>query len=116
MNVYVVPEHITEEPLMAGVGGSGLIVTSRVATAVLHVPVTVYFIVSVPAVTPVTTPPVTVALLLEALHVPVVDVSVKVTVAPGHIVDAPLIAPTLTDIPIVIAWVSAADPQLLVTV
>ena len=72
--------------------------------------------VSNPALTPLTTPPATVALVFEALHTPPLAASVRVILAPTQTDDAPLILPAsgvgLTSI----VFVATAVPQLLVTV
>ena len=51
---------------------------------VRHAVLTEYLIVSTPAVTPVTTPPATVASALPVLHVPPVAGSVRVMGVPMH--------------------------------
>ena len=73
---------------------------------------------SVPAVTPVTTPDVfIVALAFEAVQVPPADVSVSVIVLPVHTVDAPPIAAGVTGAAITDSGnVVVAVPQVLVTV
>ena len=72
--------------------------------------------VSAPAVTPVTTPPETVALILLLLHVPPVTPSVKVIAEPAHTLDAPVILPAFGVGFTVMVLVTVAVPQLLVIV
>jgi len=73
-------------------------------------------IVSIPPVTPVTTPPDTEALPLLALHVPPVTGSVSVMALPWHSTEAPEIVPAVRNAPIVTALRAMAVPQLLETV
>ena len=71
---------------------------------------------SVPAITPVTTPPKTVALLLAVLHVPPLAVSLKVIIEPKQTLVAPVIVPATGNGLTVITYIATAVPQLLVTV
>ena len=72
--------------------------------------------VDVPADTPVTTPPDTVASALLLLHVPPGAASVRVIVDPIHTPAGPLIVPVTRAAPTVTGADAIADPQALVTV
>src|ERR1019366_4639131 len=87
------PIHTAPGPVIVPAEGSGVMVTTWLAIAVPQMPETEYIMVSVPPETPVTIPPVTVAVALLLLHTPPVVVSVKVIVAPAHRLDAPVIEP-----------------------
>lgn len=81
-----------------------------------HDVVTVYIIVSTPAVTPVTTPPLdTVALPNVVLQVPPDTVDDKVMVLPVHTVVGPDMVPAHTPLVTVTTAVENAVPQLDVT-
>ena len=68
-----------------------------------------------PVVTPVTTPPLTVALALLLLQAPPVMALPRVTVLPTHTVVAPVIAPALGEGLTVIAFRAVSVPQPFVT-
>jgi hypothetical protein len=72
--------------------------------------------VSVPEVTPATTPPDTVAWPLLLLHMPPVAALTSVMNVPVHTVDAPTIAPASGTGLTLMVVVAAAVPQLLLTV
>jgi len=93
--VVVDPGQTAAVPDIVPAVGRLFTVTTARATAVPHTPVTVYLMVSMPAATPVTTPPVlTVAeLVFVLLQVPPVTVCDKLIVAPGQTDAAPLMAP-----------------------
>jgi len=92
-------------------------VMTAVAMALPQLVVTVYLMVSRPGVMPVTTPPaLMVALPLLALHTPPEVALLKVMAAPAHTLVAPVIAPTAGGPIMVIVFVAAAEPQLLLTV
>jgi hypothetical protein len=82
-----------EEPEIALTDGRAFMVISFVAVAVPHDVVTVYVIVQVPGETPLTTPPDTVALAFDALHVPPGTLAVRVIVVPAHTEEGPDILP-----------------------
>ena len=71
---------------------------------------------AVPAVTPVTVPPITVAEALLLLQVPPVVVLDNTVVAPTQTVDEPVMTPALVAAPMVIVLVVVAVPQISVTV
>ncbi len=96
--------------------GAGLIVMVLLAVAEPHALVTVYCMVSIPAVIPLTSPPTTVALALVALHTPPGAPLVSVIVAPSHTLLAPKIVPAVRNAPIFTVLVATAVPQALVTV
>jgi hypothetical protein len=73
--------------------GAELTDIGQEAVAVPQPLVTEYLMVSSPAITPVTVPPVTEALVLEALHTPPVTASVSVITAPAQTPDGPEIVP-----------------------
>ena len=102
------PEHTVAGPVMAG-KVVVFTVISFVATAEPHVPETAYEIVTLPAVTPVTTPPETVALPLLALHVPPDTPSVRVIFAPVLTVDAPEIVPAVAALTVTTAITELPD-------
>ena len=109
------PVHAVVAPEIVRPTGTPLTVTTCVAVAVPHDPEAIYFIVSIPKDIPFTTPPVvTVAWLLLEFHVPPVAASVKVMLSPEHTVEAPVIVPALAGVPMVMTWLSADVPQLLV--
>ena len=66
-----------------------------------------------PAVTPVTVPPVTVALPLLLLHMPPVATSVRVTGSPTHTLPAPVMVPATGRESIVITISVDELPQVL---
>ena len=77
---------------------------------------TVYLIVSTPAVTPVTTPPRTVAVVLLLLHVPPGAKSVNVTDEPVQTVEGPVMAPSSGNGFTVTAFVAFVMPHAFVIV
>ena len=113
------PTHTLLRPVTAPGAGNGFIVIGHAATAVPQLLVTVYFMVSVPAALPVTTPPaLTPASAYTELQVPpaVPVASVRVIWEPAQTVDRPLMAPALGIGLTVTTCVVAIVPQLLVTV
>ena len=93
VSIIVDPTHTPDGPDMVPAFGAGLIVIIFDAV-VPDVPVVVYKIVSMPAVTPVTIPPVvTVASALLLLHTPPAVVSVNVTDEPTQTTDGPDMPP-----------------------
>jgi hypothetical protein len=89
LSVTVLPVHTDDGPLIA----AGAVFTVTVAVATQPVP-SVYVMVTVPAVTPVTTPEVLIdAFVLLLLHVPPVVVLVSVVVLPSQTVSVPVIVP-----------------------
>ena len=69
-----------------------------------------------PVDTPVTTPPLTVAMAVDALlQVPPEMVSIRVVVAPVQLVVEPVIVPATGVGLTVKLWLAATVPQLLVT-
>ena len=108
--------HTVDGPVIEPANGNGLMVMIFVALAVPQALETTYNIVSVPTLTPVTSPPVTVALPLLAVHIPPVAGSVKEMDAPVHTMEAPLIVPATGKLLMVIAFVADAVPHALVTV
>ena len=91
-------------------------VISFVAT-IGQVPAGVYLIVSIPAVTPVTTPVAeTFALALVLLNVPPVVALVSVMLAPVHTLEGPDIVSTAVIALTMIRFIAIADPHELDTV
>lgn len=86
-----------------------------VAVAVPHTLVTRYMIVSIPLVIPVTTPPVTDALVLLLLHTPPVTAFESVIVDPMHTPEGPVIVPAFGNGLTVIPFVAETVPHELVT-
>ena len=68
VNVITELTQTVEEPVIVPALGNGLMVITTNEVSAPHTSLTIYFIVSVPAVTPVTMPPETVALPLLLLH------------------------------------------------
>jgi hypothetical protein len=114
VNVIEEPAHTVDKPVITPALGNAFIVTAFVAVAVPHPLVTAYIIVSMPGVTPVTTPPDTIAVALLALHVPPEAASVNVIDEPIHTPDAPAIVPALGSGLIVTAFDVVVVPQPLV--
>ena len=112
------PKQTDVGPLMVPAYTSALTFTVFLATADPQVLVTVYLIVSVPAVTPVTTPSVLVALPVPAVdvHIPPRVLSVNVIVAPGQTLPTPPIAATVGVKTTVTDKVDVLVPQTLFTV
>lgn len=69
-SVTAAPTQTDVDPEIDAATGSGLTVTIREATDVPQELLRLYEIVAVPALTPVTTPPATVAFVLSTVHVP----------------------------------------------
>lgn len=86
LNVMLSPTHIVDDPMIAD--GAADTVTTVV---LVQLPAAVNVMVAVPDDTPVTTPPVTVAMLvLLLLHVPLPADELSVVVDPAHTVPVPL--------------------------
>ena len=86
--------HTLEGPVIGPATGSAIMVMNLVALSAPKALTTLYFIVSMPAVTPVTTPlAFTVACVLLLLHTPPVSTPVKVIDEPTHTVLSPVIGP-----------------------
>ena len=108
------PMQTKDGPEMVPASGTGGMVMTFVATAVLQALLIVYRIVSIPACKPETSPLITVALPFVAPQDPVNVVSVKVNIAPTHTVDEPLIGPTYRGGATVTTLFETAVPQLFV--
>jgi hypothetical protein len=115
LSTVVLPVGTVAVPLIEPAEGIAFTVTTLVAIAV---PI-VYFIVAVPAVTPVTIPVVfTVAIpVARLLHVPPGVVLASAVVPPAHTVAVPVIVPAVVaaDALTVIALVAYAVPHDCVT-
>lgn len=116
VNVIEEATHTLDRPVITPAFGEGFIVMVFVAVAVLQVLVTEYLIVSVPAVTPVTTPNTTVAEMLLLLHVPPAAPSVKRTDEPTHTLDAPVMTPAFGNGFTRMDFVATAVPHVEITV
>jgi hypothetical protein len=103
------PTQTLERPVILPAFTDEFTVIVLVAVAVPHKLVTVYMMVSIPAETPVTIPPATVALAFVLLHIPPVTVSVKVMSEPIHTLDEPFIMPAF-DIAFTVTVLVAAQP------
>ncbi len=117
-SVVVTPGQTVVEPEMLPADGVVFTVMDCVAVAVPQLLVAVYEMVTVPAVTPLTTPEafmVAIAVLL-LVHVPPATASDKVTVAPVHSVEVPVIVPALGAGLTVTVSTALAEPQVLVIV
>ena len=111
------PAHTLEGPVIVPAPDAGFTVIIFVAVAVQLTLVTVYIIVSVPDVAPVTTPnPETVALLLLLLHVPPAAPSDNEIDEPTHTLDAPVIVPAFGVALTVTVFVVIAAPHPILTV
>jgi len=87
-SVMVLPAHTLDGPV---IGELTLTVTTLTTVDVPQEVVTVYLMVSMPAATPVTTPPLTVAMAgVLLLHMPPVVASVSVMVAPAQTTEGPV--------------------------
>lgn len=85
--------------------------TTRDAVAEPHEPVTVYSIVAIPAATPVTTPPLTVATVAsEVVHTPPDIPSVSVVEDPTHVVPTPRIESTVAEEALTVTVVVTSQP------
>jgi hypothetical protein len=84
VRVILEPVHTVVGPLIVPATGAGLMVTGVLVDAVAQPVVTVYVILVMPAVTPVTTPDASTLAMaaLPLLHTPPADVSVRVLVVP----------------------------------
>ena len=116
VRVVLDPAQTDDAPVIAPALGSGLIVITFVVVALPQLLVTVYIMVSVPAIMPLTTPePDTNALPFVVLHDPPVAEGVSVIEAPTQTADSPdmvvVAGAGLTAIDLVVV----AVPQLLVT-
>jgi hypothetical protein len=105
-------------PLIVPAVGRGLTVTTWVAATVPPPLVTVYDIVVVPEVSPLTTPvvPTVATTILVLLHSPPVAASASVVDEPAHTVIVPVIVPAPQAGLTVTKIVAAVVPQLFVTV
>jgi hypothetical protein len=115
--VIFAPGQTLPAPVIVPAVGNGSTVITYMATADPH-PVAVYFIVSVPAATPVTTPVLLIVAILGKvlLQVPPAVLSVRVMLAATQTVVGPLIGPTLPDAFTDMFSVADVLPQELVTV
>jgi hypothetical protein len=86
IKVIFEPVQTLDKPLMLPASGNGLTKTDLVAKAVPQLLDMAYEIIAVPAVTPVTVPPVTLALVLLLLQAPPPTVSVNSIELPGQMV------------------------------
>ena len=114
--VRVEPVQIAPTPVIEPATGVAFTVMRYLATAEPQAPDTVYFMVSVPADAPVTTPVefIVALLVVTLLQLPPEAVSVSVMVLPVQTADEPAIVPATGNGKIVIAVVASAVPQLLV--
>ena len=113
------PAHTVSVPVMLPAFGDALTVTTTVAAAEPQLFVTVYDMVDVPLVKPVTTPvALTVATPVDTeLHTPAPPVALlSAVVVAGHMFSDPVIVPATGIGNTVTTTVAAAVPQLLVTV
>ena len=115
-NVIGVLMHTFDGPVIVPAKGSGLIVTRFVAMAVPQLFVTVYLIVSIPVVTPVTTSPDKVTMVEELLHDPPEEVSTKVMEFPTQTELKPVIVPADGNGFTVINFTAVVLPYRFVTV
>ncbi len=118
LSVNIIDEvtHTLDAPVMLLVFGAGFTIMACIAVAGPHELVTVYLIVSNPPETPVTIPPITVALALLLLQVPPVTLSVNVMDDPTHTPEGPDIIPSSGSGFTVMGFVAVAVPQPLITV
>jgi hypothetical protein len=118
VKVVVNPAVRVAVPLIASASGEGLIVTVKVAAAVPQLFVTVYDMVVVPEVNPLTMPvvPTVATAPLVLLHTPPVDASVNNVDEPGHAAAVPLIKPAVGGGLTVTTWATAAVTLPFVTV
>ena len=116
VKVFVAPTHAKGDPIIVpAFGNGGLIVITFTAVAAPHTFVTVYMMISMPIVTPVTTPPDMVAVLPLLLHTPPGVISVKVMLEPTHTLEGPVMVPAVMGGLIVRIFVAIAVPHELVT-
>lgn len=118
LNVELAPGQIVSIPFMIPAFGAALTVTTLVAAADPQTPFTVYDMVDVPKVTPVTTPvePTVATAGVTELQIPPVTASLSAVVAPGQTVAVPVIVPAFVEGLTVTIFVAAAVPQLVLTV
>jgi hypothetical protein len=95
VKVILLPAHTVAGPLIAPAAGSGFTVTAFTAIAIPHTLVTVYFIVSTPAIVPEYVPvdDMLPKVANELPHAPPEDVSDKVILLPVHTVSGPVTMP-----------------------
>jgi hypothetical protein len=86
---------------MLPASGNGLTAITAEALTEPQLLVTVYKIVSMPAVIPVTSPSITVAVVLLAVQTPPVAASVNIIAEPAHTLPGPDMLPAVMDAPIV---------------
>ena len=116
VRVMLLPVHTDEGPVRLPAGKDELTVTTMVAWALPQVLVTVYIIVSVPALIPPTRPELfTVAKPLVALQVPPLTVGVRVMPEPMHTKLVPPRVPALGNGRMVVVAVATDVPQPVVT-
>jgi hypothetical protein len=113
--VMVEPTQTPEAPVILPANGAGFTVIVFVTVADPHELVTTYLMVSIPGVTPVTTPPDMVAVALLLLHTPPVALSVRVTGKPVHTIAAPEMIPASGTSLIFMVFVAMSIPQILET-
>ena len=114
VSAMVEPIHTLDGPEIAAMD-DGLTVMIFEAVAAPQVPDTVYEMVTVPALTPVTDPPETIALPLLASHAPPATASVNVIFDPTVTEDGPVIVPA--DVAFTVTTIVVLNaPQLPVTV
>ena len=111
--VIVEPTHTTDEPLRLPANGKGSISMVLVVKAVPQELLTVYTIVSTPAVRPVISPSATEVLPFVEVHTPPVVAFARVIVAPTHTFDGPVMTPAVVVEPISIVFVAVAAPHEL---
>src|SRR6478735_8337928 len=118
VSVVVNPAHTLVVPLIAATTGIALTVTVVVLVPTQPFVVTVYEMMLVPAVTPVTTPLLSIVATdsLLLLHTPLAVASVSVVVNPAHTLVVPLMAATTGIALTVIVVVLVPTHPLVVTV
>ena len=115
VNVIVAAGQTFDNPVIIPANGSGFITIVFEEEALPHKLVTVYIMVSIPAIRPVTTPPETVALLLDALHTPPELLFVRVILALTQMLEAPDMLPASGNGFTSTVLVALALPQALLT-
>ena len=116
VNVVVAVAHTVLLPVIVARAGVVETTTCIVSLTVPQSPVTEYDIIAVPADTPVTTPPITIAvLLLLLLHVPPATALLSVVVVAVHTDGVPVIVPASANGLTVNSIVSMAVPHPLAT-
>jgi hypothetical protein len=118
VKLIVVPVHTVLGPLIVPALGMGNTVIGLVLRAVPQALVTVYLMVSRPALTPVTIPvvPTVAAAVFTLLHTPPVVLAVRVVVAPTQTVLLPLMVPDVGAAITATYLLATEVPQALVTV